>query len=638
MNCEISGEERPVTKLPWYPISLFSISLCSTLAVYLFTNIPPRQPRKPIAFSPQTLPVEASDAIQQGREIIINGKRHQVPWSQWRHGDKVRTGISDIGAMNLLGLELLSTNQPDLQPVQWFGTNSGQPLPVLARFIAPYRYLDVTELIQLAGGQLQVSNNTLELTFPLAQISNVRQGNQPWGKRIVLDVDRPTVWQVSQARGKGVVMISGKASKTSLSDYNSASFASQPWRNTDEDDLGSPVSEPLDGSLFSLENTENLTKVHVNLPTAHGLNVFSLSNPERIVIDVRSDTIVPKEIVWTSGLIWRQQLVKIRRGVNETTFPVNWLEVDPRSPKISLKPIISNPQGQEGTAPLVTTAQNWQASAAINGGFFNRNTQLPLGAIRRDNQWLSSPILGRGAIAWNDQGQVIMNRLSLQETLITAINQRLPISFLNSGYLQAGMSRYTPAWGQNYTTLSDNEEVITLQNNQVIDKKQAGRAGSQSFPIPANGSLLTIRKNAISSATLPIGTGVKIESNTVPSTFNQFSHILGAGPLLVSNRRIVVNAEGEKFSKGFQQQKASRSAIGVNNQGKIMLVAVHTRVGGSGASLDEMAQIMQQLGATDALNLDGGSSTSLVLGGQLIDRSPVTAARVHNGIGVFVEP
>ena len=65
---------------------------------------------------------------------------------------------------------------------------------------------------------------------------------------------------------------------------------------------------------------------------------------------------------------------------------------------------------------------------------------------------------------------------------------------------------------------------------------------------------------------------------------------------------------------------------------------VHTRVGGSGASLDEMAQIMQSLGATDALNLDGGSSTGLVLGGQLIDRSPVTAARVHNGIGVFVNP
>jgi len=47
---------------------------------------------------------------------------------------------------------------------------------------------------------------------------------------------------------------------------------------------------------------------------------------------------------------------------------------------------------------------------------------------------------------------------------------------------------------------------------------------------------------------------------------------------------------------------------------------------------------MQQLGAVNALNLDGGSSTTLYLGGQLLDRLPRTAARVHNGIGVFLQP
>ena len=56
------------------------------------------------------------------------------------------------------------------------------------------------------------------------------------------------------------------------------------------------------------------------------------------------------------------------------------------------------------------------------------------------------------------------------------------------------------------------------------------------------------------------------------------------------------------------------------------------------SSLAEMAEIMQQLGAVDALNLDGGSSTSLALGGQLIDRSSVTAAQVHNGLGIFIAP
>jgi hypothetical protein len=46
-----------------------------------------------------------------------------------------------------------------------------------------------------------------------------------------------------------------------------------------------------------------------------------------------------------------------------------------------------------GIAPLITIAQKSQVAAAINAGFFNRNNQLPLGAIRRENRWLSGPFL-----------------------------------------------------------------------------------------------------------------------------------------------------------------------------------------------------------------------------------------------------
>ena len=76
----------------------------------------------------------------------------------------------------------------------------------------------------------------------------------------------------------------------------------------------------------------------------------------------------------------------------------------------------------------------------------------------------------------------------------------------------------------------------------------------------------------------------------------------------------------------------------LTRQGTLIIVAVHNRAGGKGPSLNELAQVMQRLGVVDGLNFDGGSSTSLALGGQLIDRSPVTAARVHNGLGIFVRP
>jgi exopolysaccharide biosynthesis protein len=47
-----------------------------------------------------------------------------------------------------------------------------------------------------------------------------------------------------------------------------------------------------------------------------------------------------------------------------------------------------------------------------------------------------------------------------------------------------------------------------------------------------------------------------------------------------------------------------------------------------GLTLDEEAQLMQSLGAVDAMNLDGGGSTSFVLGGQTINHpSDATGAR-----------
>jgi exopolysaccharide biosynthesis protein len=120
--------------------------------------------------------------------------------------------------------------------------------------------------------------------------------------------------------------------------------------------------------------------------------------------------------------------------------------------------------------------------------------------------------------------------------------------------------------------------------------------------------------------------------------FAPYPHILGAGPLLIENNQIVLNAAGEQFNPTFVTQLADRSAIAQTADGSILLVATHNRIGGAGPSLAEWAALLQRMGAVNAVNLDGGSSTMLYLGGQLLDRHPVTATRVHNSIGVFLKP
>ena len=592
--------------------------------------------------------------VQQGQEIALNGQKFPVAWSQWQQGKSVQTGISDIGAMKTLGVELLSTNSYSIQPIQWFSEGALRSLTLEARLINPYRYLDITELAAMAGWQMQVQGNTLTINSAPTRINNIRVGNQVWGKRIVLDLERPTFWQVSQTKAQGVVTLDGVALPTVLKQFQPQ--PTLPKRRGANESLSQPHSKDNKSDeqcssvqcLLTIETsgTQNSagggagsvpsqaqTKLHINLPEGKGLQVFSLPNPNRLVIDIRAAPLVERDILWAPGIRWHQQFIAVSTAEQ---FPVTWLEVDSRSPNISLKPITSNAQARTGIAPLVSTARSLQAAAAINGGFFNRKNQLPLGAIRQDGRWLSGPILNRGAIAWNESGSVKIGRLSLQEVLTTATGDRLPVLFLNSGYVQGGLARYTPEWGSTYTPLTDKETIVIVQNQRVTQQIQADLAGKNSFVIPPNGYLLAIRANSIPPSTLNVGTQVTIESITVPSDYESYSQIIGAGPLLLQNRQIVLDPIGEQFSEAFNRQAASRSAIATTNRGTLIIAAVHSGINGKGPTLTELAQIMQQLGAIDALNFDGGSSTSFYLGGQLIDRSPTTAARVHNGLGIFM--
>ncbi|PSF36113.1 hypothetical protein C7H19_14010 [Aphanothece hegewaldii CCALA 016] len=618
-------------------ISQFSLSsLVVSLLYYSFSLFPP-QTSQAFSNTPSAEPIFVSDTTiiptqQRGKEISINGKKFIVAWSQWKEGTTTHTGISDIGASTTLGIELLSTNNPNQQPVYWYLANPNQPIYLNTKFLAPYRYLDITQLIQQMGAELNIVGDTLQINYPTAQVNDLYTLQENGIQRLVLSLDRPTTWQISQVKNEATLNIEGITDPTLIAQYQPQPIITENNTNIDEDDLGSATTPKIPPQLFSLTQNGTTTQLKLNLPTAYGIQAYTISNPNRLIIDIRPDTLREKEITWQNGLTFHQRYVKLQQDY----FPVTWLEIDLRSSKLTLKPLTGNKTSLTGILPLATMGRDTEAIAAINAGFFNRNNQLPLGAIRVDGKWYSSPILNRGAIAWNNQGQIKIDRLTLQENLITP-NQQFTINFLNSAYLETGIARYTSEWGNNYTTLTDKETIITVENNQITAQYKANLAGLDSIPIPKNGYLLILRKDDTPATFLTQGTTVKINRSTLPREFDSYSNIIGAGPLLLQNRRIVLNPDAEKFSKPFQQQSASRSSIATLSSDRIILVAVHNRVAGKGATLKEFAQILQQLGAVNALNLDGGSSTSLYLGGNLIDRYPQTAARVHNGIGLFLK-
>ncbi len=572
---------------------------------------PPSTSQHPAVLISQVRPL---GELLSGTQVMVNGRSFSIPWSQWRSGTspQVRTGLADWGVSQAFGVELLNTAGLDQQPVQWFSDALQTPLAAPVRLMPPFRYLDLTEHGQRWGWQMQVRGTTLQIVSPASNVRGIRQGKQSWGDRIVLDLDRPAPWQVNEAGGEAVVTLDA-----AIAPAIAQAFKSLP---------GNVVQ------TVRVESGVNQTRLRLTPRTR--FRVWSLANPNRLIVDVRPDAWVEQNIQWAPGVRWRQQLVT----VGTQRFPVLWLEVNPRQPGLTIQPILPNAVTLVGTAPLAQTARQAVATAAINAGFFNRNNQLPLGAIRQDGRWKSGPILGRGAIAWDSTGTFRMGRLSLQEVLVTSTGQQFPLTHLNSAYLQAGIARYTTDWGATYTPLTDTEILVPVQNNQVIAPPTTTTVGAPPVPIPADGYLLVFRSNQAAAKAFSPGVGLRLDQSVTPPDFDRFPQILGAGPLLVQNRAVVLDAAAEKFSLVFSQELAARSAIGLTPSGLVILATVHTRLSGGGVSLTDMAQIMQQLGATDALNLDGGSSSTLYLGGQVRDRLPSSSARVHNGIGVFLSP
>ncbi|MBN3895494.1 MAG: phosphodiester glycosidase family protein [Nostoc sp. NOS(2021)] len=619
-----------------------------------------------------------TSVASSGNQISLNGRTLPGTWLQ-RPGKagQVTTHLSDGVFRQLIGVNFLNSSNWARQPIQWFSSVT-TPLVLATRLLGAYRYLDITNFAQTAGWQIQTNGNTLVIATPKAQVTNIIQSQQSSDAsvtplqqaRILVNLDRPTPWQVIEGLAiakpqtpsfdpdtltpkstvppnrEWTITLDGIADPVLIERYTPQPPAAPPTPPTLLQNLlkqlspatptqpisAPPAPEPL---IQQVEVVKNQTIISLSVPFGLSPQVSTVANPNRLIIDIRPDPLEERDITWAPGLRWRQHYVNL--GTDR--FPVVWLEVNPRKFGLTLKPMWASLDGLAGTAPLIQTAQRYLAVAGINGGYFNRNNRLPLGAIRRDSQWLSGPILNRGAIAWNDSGQFYFGRLTLEETLTTANNQRLPILFLNSGYVQSGIARYTPAWGSTYTPLSDNEIILVVQKDQITEQLPGGKVGGGAVPIPQDGYLLTLRANAASAASqLPIGSAVSISSATAPADFSRYPYIIGAGPLLVQNRQIVLDAKGEKFSNAFIAEKAIRSGICTTATGTLMITAIHNRAGGYGPTLAEHAQLMQLMGCVDALNLDGGSSTSLYLGGQLLNRSPSTAARVHNGIGIFLQP
>ena len=93
---------------------------------------------------------------------------------------------------------------------------------------------------------------------------------------------------------------------------------------------------------------------------------------------------------------------------------------------------------------------------------------------------------------------------------------------------------------------------------------------------------------------------------------------VGGGPVLVQNGEVSVSNDEElKFAGKAINDRHPRTAIGYTADDKLIVFVCEGRAeNAAGLSLVQLAKIMKEIGCVEALNLDGGGSTCMLINGK----------------------
>jgi hypothetical protein len=184
----------------------------------------------------------------------------------------------------------------------------------------------------------------------------------------------------------------------------------------------------------------------------------------------------------------------------------------------------------------------------------------------------------------------------------------------------------TPRWGARTPAVAGGVEVVVRDG--VISGSPRSRGGTQ---IPRDGYVLSGSGDAAeflrrASGAVELTTALRTKGG-VPLLLSDLSGAVSGGPRLVDRGRVAVRSSDEGFRAPglygrFVVGPNPRTVAGVTASGELLLVTIDGRQPGwsAGVSLRDAARVMVALGARDALNLDGGGSTTMVVGGRVVNR------------------
>lgn len=312
-----------------------------------------------------------------------------------------------------------------------------------------------------------------------------------------------------------------------------------------------------------------------------------------------------------------------------------YLRVDTRLDGVQVRPVLAGAT-LEGRATVGQMVREHGALAGVNGSYFAA-TGRPLGLLLLDGQMHSQPILSRTALFFGrgpfGEARWWIGPATFQGEVAGREGTR-PLAAVNRAPGIQELAVFTPLAGA-VARVPEGGAAWAVVDGQVV----ATSVGA-SLPIPPDGYVIVAGAQA--EAPWPVMPGIPLEARWGLAEAIPLDHLewaVGGGPRLLRAGRVDVTAEAERFQPDVARSRAPRTAAGVDSRGRLILLTVNGRQASSvGLTLTELAEVMASLGAQDALNLDGGGSSTMVLRGDLFNLPSDGRERpVANALLVFTD-
>ena len=435
-----------------------------------------------------------------------------------------------------------------------------------------------TKSAQTAGAKSSTAKTTANV------LSGVRLGHSSARDRVVFDLT---------AKPKAYNVVSSQDGKTLTVNLTGVEMpAVQP----------TVKSRLIKGIVIS--KTATGIKAVITLSEKGIFSINSMANPYRVFLDVTEE----EKLTVTQpadGMTLSTYITHTSAGRLMGWF----LDVDLTKLKLSIA--LGNGSIAGGRERVSRISDDLQAMAAINGGYFASDSSL-IGATRIDGVTAGTVYYTRTSLGIMQDGTLRIAPVNYSG--VVSINKHTwPVGGVDCERGADSAVVYNSYFGSTTGTNEYGKEYI-VRNGKVT------AMGVGNSPIPQDGYVISVHGSAMEAfKDAKVGDTAEFYED-YGVRLNDAPDILGAGPKLLTNGMVDVTADSEQFPSDIRVGRAPRTAIGITKEGHALLAVIDGRSEASvGVTLTELARYMKQFGAVEAMNLDGGGSSEMVLGGNILN-------------------